>query len=69
MQGTPGTRTRHTRDGRASCSRRASDLERRRGPGAVVTEETTNSVMSVKSEALERLLWLTLGAFAGAGIC
>ncbi|HTG97240.1 MAG TPA: hypothetical protein VL982_07315, partial [Burkholderiales bacterium] len=35
---------------------------------AVVTEETTNSVMSVKSEALERLLWLTFAAFAGAGI-
>jgi signal transduction histidine kinase len=36
--------------------------------GAVVTEETTNSVMSVKSAALERLLLLTLAAFAGAAV-
>jgi two-component system sensor histidine kinase ChvG len=33
-----------------------------------VTEETTNSVMSVKSAALERLLLLTLAAFAGAAV-
>jgi signal transduction histidine kinase len=36
--------------------------------GAVVTEETTNSVMSVKSAALERLLFLTLAAFVGAAV-
>ncbi|OGA06566.1 MAG: hypothetical protein A3D95_14885 [Betaproteobacteria bacterium RIFCSPHIGHO2_12_FULL_69_13] len=34
--------------------------------GAVVAEETTNPVVSVKSAALERLLVLTLAAFAGA---
>jgi signal transduction histidine kinase len=34
----------------------------------VVTEETTNSVMSVRSAALERLLLLTLAAFGGAAV-
>jgi signal transduction histidine kinase len=33
--------------------------------GAVVVEETTNPVVSLTSEALERLLALTLAAFAG----
>jgi len=69
MQGTPGTRTRHTRDGRAVVLSAAHPIwSGDEVTGAVVTEETTNSVMSVKSEALERLLWLTLAAFAGAGI-
>jgi len=35
--------------------------------GAVVAEETTNSAMSVKTAALERLLLFTLAAFASAG--
>jgi dedicated sortase system histidine kinase len=69
MQGTPATRTRHTRDGRAIVISAAHPIwSGDEVTGAVVTEETTNSVMSVKSEALERLLWLTLAAFAGAGI-
>jgi two-component system, OmpR family, sensor histidine kinase ChvG len=69
MQGTPATRTRHTRDGRAVVLSAAHPIwSGDEVTGAVVTEETTNSVMSVKSEALERLLWLTLAAFAGAGI-
>jgi signal transduction histidine kinase len=34
--------------------------------GAVVAEETTNPIVSMKSEALERLLLLTLAAFTGA---
>ena len=69
MQGTPATRTRHTRDGRAVVISAAHPIwSGDEVTGAVVTEETTNSVMSVKSEALERLLWLTLAAFAGAGI-
>jgi len=69
MQGTPATRTRHTRDGRAIVLSAAHPIwSGDEVTGAVVTEETTNSVMSVKSEALERLLWLTLAAFAGAGI-
>ncbi len=69
MQGTPATRIRHTRDGRAVVLSAAHPIwSGDEVTGAVVTEETTNSVMSVKSEALERLLWLTLAAFAGAGI-
>ena len=69
MQGTPATRTRHTRDGRAVVISAAHPIwSGDEVTGAVVTEETTNSVISVKSEALERLLWLTLAAFAGAGI-
>ena len=69
MQGTPATRTRHTRDGRAVVISAAHPIwSGDEVTGAVVTEETTNSVMSVKSEALERLLWLTLAAFAGTGM-
>ena len=69
MQGTPATRTRHTRDGRAVVMSAAHPIwSGDEVTGAVVTEETTNSVMSVKSAALERLLLLTLAAFAGAAI-
>ena len=69
MQGTPATRTRQTRDGRAVVISAAHPVwSGDEVTGAVVTEETTNSVMSVKSAALERLLLLTLAAFAGAGI-
>jgi len=67
LQGTPATRTRHTRDGRAVVISAAHPIwTGDQVAGAVVTEETTNSVMSVKSAALERLLLLTLAAFAGA---
>jgi two-component system, OmpR family, sensor histidine kinase ChvG len=69
MQGTPATRTRTTRDGRAVVISAAHPIwNGDEVAGAVVTEETTNSVMSVRTAALERLLWLTLAAFAGAGI-
>jgi len=69
LQGTPATRTRHTRDGRAVVMSAAHPIwTGDQVAGAVVTEETTNSVMSVKSAALERLLLLTLAAFAGAAI-
>jgi dedicated sortase system histidine kinase len=69
LQGTPATRTRHTRDGRAVVLSAAHPIwTGDQVAGAVVTEETTNSAMSVKSAALERLLLLTLGAFAGAAI-
>jgi two-component system sensor histidine kinase ChvG len=68
LQGTPATRTRHTRDGRAVVLSAAHPIwSGDQVTGAVVTEETTNSVMSVKSAALEQLLLLTLAAFAGAG--
>ena len=67
--GTPATRTRRTRDGRAVVMSAAHPIwSGDQVSGAVVTEETTNSVMSVKSAALERLLLLTLGAFAGAAV-
>jgi two-component system sensor histidine kinase ChvG len=69
LQGTPATRTRHTRDGRAVVISAAHPIwSGDRVSGAVVTEETTNSVVSVKSAALERLLLLTLATFAGAGV-
>ena len=69
MQGTPATRTRHTRDGRAVVISAAHPIwSGDEVTGAVVTEETTNSAMSVRSAALERLLLFTLAAFAGAGI-
>jgi two-component system sensor histidine kinase ChvG len=68
LQGTPATRTRHTRDGRAVVMSAAHPIwNGDQVAGAVVTEETTNSVMSVKSAALERLFVITLAAFAGAG--
>jgi dedicated sortase system histidine kinase len=67
LQGTPATRARHTRDGRAVVISAAHPIwTGDQVAGAVVTEETTNSVMSVRSAALERLLLLTLAAFAGA---
>jgi two-component system, OmpR family, sensor histidine kinase ChvG len=69
LQGTPATRARHTRDGRAVVMSAAHPIwSGDEVAGAVVTEETTNSVMSVKSAALERLLLLTLAAFAGAAV-
>ena len=69
LQGTPATRTRHTRDGRAVVMSAAHPIwNGDQVAGAVVTEETTNSVISVKSAALERLLLLTLAAFAGASV-
>src|SRR5688572_2976421 len=47
MQGTPATRTRHTRDGRAVVMSAAHPIwSGDEVTGAVVTEETTNSVMS-----------------------
>ena len=69
LQGTPATRSRRTRDGRAVVMSAAHPIwNGDQVAGAVVTEETTNSVMSVKSAALERLLLLTLAAFAGAAV-
>ena len=69
LQGTPATRTRPTRDGRAVVMSAAHPIwTGDQVAGAVVTEETTNSVMSVRSAALERLLLLTLAAVAGAAV-
>jgi two-component system sensor histidine kinase ChvG len=68
LQGTPATSKRRTRDGRAVVLSAAHPIwNGDTVAGAVVAEETTNSAMSVKSAALERLLLLTLAAFATAG--
>lgn len=68
LQGTAATNTRRTRDGRAVVMSAAHPIwSGDQVAGAVVAEETTNSAMSVKSAALERLLVLTLAAFAAAG--
>ena len=68
LQGAASTRTRATRDGRAVIVSAAhpiwvgDEVE-----GAVVVEETTNRIASLRSQALERLLVATLAAFALAG--
>ncbi|MBM3353965.1 MAG: hypothetical protein FJY51_12010 [Betaproteobacteria bacterium] len=67
LQGAPGTRARRTPDGRAVVMSAASPIwNRDQVVGAVVVEETTNPVATLRSEALERLLVLTLTVFAGA---
>ncbi|MEO8716991.1 MAG: ATP-binding protein [Burkholderiales bacterium] len=66
LQGTPGTRTRRTPDGRAVVISAAHPVwNGTEVVGAVVVEETTNPIASLRSDALERLLLLTLIAFAG----
>ena len=67
LQGTPGTRSRHTPDGRAVVVSAAHPIwNGDEVAGAVVVEETTNPIASLRSEALERLLLFTLIAFAAA---
>ena len=67
LQGTPGSRTRRTIDGRAVVVSAAHPVwNRNEVAGAVVVEETTNPVATLRSEALERLLVLTLTVFLGA---
>lgn len=67
LQGTPGTRTRLTPDGRAVVMSAAHPVwNGNEVAGAVVVEETTNPIASLRSDALEQLLLLTLAAFAGA---
>ncbi|MDH3319564.1 MAG: ATP-binding protein, partial [Betaproteobacteria bacterium] len=66
LQGTPGTRTRRTPDGRAVVISAAHPVwNGNEVAAAVVVEETTNPIASLRSDALERLLLLTLVAFAG----
>ena len=66
LQGAPGTRVRRTPDGRAVVVSAAQPVwNRDQVVGAVVVEETTNPIATLRSEALERLLALTLSAFAG----
>ncbi len=67
LQGTPGARVRNTPDGRAVVVSAAYPIwNGDEVLGAVVVEETTNSILSVRSRALERLLVVTLAAFAVA---
>ncbi len=69
LQGTPATRTRRTLDERAVVMSAAHPIwSGDEVVGAVVAEETTNPIVSMKSEAMERLLLLTLAAFAGAAL-
>lgn len=64
MQGAPGMRSRQTRDGRAVVVSAAHPIWSGRDiVGAVVVEETTNPILSLRSNALERLLGLTLAVF------
>jgi len=69
LLGKPGTRMRRTPDGRAVVLSAAHPIwDGNEIAGAVVVEETTNPVVSLTSEALERLLGLTLVAFLGAAL-
>jgi dedicated sortase system histidine kinase len=65
LQGAGGTRTRNTSDGRAVVVSAAQPIwVGNEVHGAVVVEETTNRIASLRSQALERLLLVTLAAFA-----
>ena len=65
LQGTPGARVRNTTDGRAVVISAAYPIwNGDEVLGAVVVEETTNSILSVRSRALQRLLLVTLAVFA-----
>ena len=65
LQGAPATRTRNTRDGRAVVVSAAQPIwVGDEVVGAVVVEETTNRIASLRSQALERLVVVTLAVFA-----
>jgi dedicated sortase system histidine kinase len=65
LQGAASTRTRNTRDGRAVVISAAQPIwVGDEVHGAVVVEETANRIASLRSLALERLLVVTLAAFA-----
>ncbi|TMH38601.1 MAG: HAMP domain-containing protein, partial [Betaproteobacteria bacterium] len=67
LQGRPGFRLRNTPDGKAVVISAAHPIwNGDEVAGAVVVEESTNPILSVRSQALERLLVLTLAAFAVA---
>ena len=65
LQGAASTRTRNTRDGRAVVVSAAHPIwVGDEVHGAVVVEETANRIASLRNQALERLLLVTLAAFA-----
>jgi len=67
LQGRPGFRLRNTPDGKAVVISAAHPIwNGDEVAGAVVVEETTNPILSVRSQALERLLVVTLAVFAVA---
>lgn len=65
LQGAAGIRTRNTRDGRAVVVSAAHPIwVGDQVHGAVVVEETTNRIASLRSQALEQLLVATLAVFS-----
>ncbi|MGH8672848.1 MAG: ATP-binding protein [Burkholderiales bacterium] len=65
LQGAAGTRSRHSLDGRTLIVSAAHPIWVGDAVhGAVVVEETTGRIASLRNQALERLLILTLAAFA-----
>ncbi len=65
LLGAPATRVRNSADGRAVIVSAAHPIwSRDNVVGAVVVEETTHSILSVRSQALERLLLTTIVVFA-----
>jgi dedicated sortase system histidine kinase len=68
LQGAAATRARNTRDGRAVVVSAAQPIwVGDEVHGAVVAEQTTNRIASLRNEALERLLAATLAAFVLVG--
>ena len=66
LQGTPGSRTRRTQDERAVVMSAAHPIwSGDEVVGAVIAEETTNPIASMRSAALERLFLVTLASFVG----
>lgn len=69
LLGAGSSRVRNTRDGRAVVVSAAHPVWAGDNVvGVVVAEETTNPILSVRNEALERLLILTLTVFAAVAI-
>jgi two-component system, OmpR family, sensor histidine kinase ChvG len=67
LAGRPGVRLRNTSDGKAVVISAAHPIwNGDEVAGAVVVEESTNPILSVRSLALERLLVVTLAVFASA---
>jgi two-component system, OmpR family, sensor histidine kinase ChvG len=68
LQGAPRSRVRQTSDRKATIMSAAYPIwANDEIVGAVVVEESTNSILAVRSRALERLLLATLAAFVLAG--
>jgi two-component system sensor histidine kinase ChvG len=69
LMGAPASRLRNSRDGRAVIVSAAHPVWAGDNVvGAVVAEETTNPILSLRNEALEKLLLLTVTAFAAVAV-